>query len=484
MSSQTANPKRIFRNFFLLFLSNVAGQVFYLAAIVHLARVFSPALFGLWNLGQAWMMYLFRGGEMGMEVIGIRSIAASAEDTSARVASDATTVRIVLACLLMLAMVFAVMLGGFPAGSEQLILIFSLAVFPMAIIYEWVFEAHQAVGIVGAARLLKGILFAVPVLLLVRDASGFHQAAWLYVASLSVVSLYVAMMAQRRYRLWPSRINWSASWSMLREAFPIGMASVLSQYSLFVGTILAGYLTTPERVGFYTASHRLIIFIWAYGIVTSNRVVLPQLARMFTESEQLFALFVKKYFRVLCVVAVPIAIAGVAGGPEIIRILYGVRYAEGIPVFQILSIALVIAVVRSVLEIGLIASHRQSLYMNGMIGLAVLYTVFTVAAFLLGDIAEVAWAAVLAELSYAVYLAAIFGSIRARDLAKLAMRPVLVGAGILALLMIAGLRSLPIVISAGSILYFGVLYATGELSRGDFALVLEFIGAKKTVPTL
>ena len=127
----------------------------------------------------------------------------------------------------------------------------------------------------------------------------------------------------------------------------------------FIGTFFLGYLVSEQELGYYTAGHRLVVFLWAYGITTSTRVILPQLSILHAQSEQQFGDFIAKYFKLLSVCACIIGIVTLLGGGAIVQLCYGSEYRESAPVLMILSGALVVAVIRSILETGLIASHRQ-----------------------------------------------------------------------------------------------------------------------------
>ena len=465
----TKHPVRLMRNFGLLFSANVAAQLLQFLALVHLARVLGPAAFGIWGLAQAWMLSLLRVGEMGLEVVGIRSIAVDAPAVR-EITGNVLVLRLILA-LLILTAVLGGMLGGiFPEESGTLVLLLSLALLPTAVTLEWVFEAHQRVGPVGVGRLLRGLAFAVPVVALVRGEDGLLTAAYLYGASVAVAALFSIVMASRAYPVLPPVFSRARAVELLREAAPVGGATMLSQYAMFAGTILAGYMVSPEEVGLYTAGHRPLVFIWAYGIVTSNRVILPHLSGLFSQSPQVFGEFVRKYIRLLSLVAVPLALVGVLAGGEIMTLVFGPEFRESGPVFSVLSVAIAVAVGRSVLEIGLIASRRQVIVLRGMIGLAAIMTAATFAGFLWGGIHGAAWGALLAESAYAVYLAAVFRSVTAREILRIVGKPswaaVVLGAGVI----LAGLQSLGVAAAAVAV-YGAFLVLTRQVSGRDLALL-------------
>jgi len=395
--------KKLIVNFFHLFSASVIGQLLFLCGLVHVAREVGPAEFGLWNLALVWMMFLFRLGEMGMDLVGMRNIASKPSDMSQTV-WNIIIVRFVIAILLILCVLLCVWFEWAPNGSGSLFVIFSLSLIPLAFTLEWVFEGVQSVKIVGVARIVRGGLFAALVWLFISGEGQIREAAAFYVITFSLGSLIVLIAALVKFELVKPSFDWKKAKILLAQSFPIGMAAVLTQYSLFVGTIIIGFLLQPTDLGFYSAAHRLVIFIWVYGIVTSSRVLLPQLSRLFDNSTIEYSQFVRRVWRIFVLAALPVGMIIILNAQQIVSLLYGPSYHESSSVLQILSAALVIAIFRSVIETSFIATNKQANYLYGMAGAAAFYTIFTFVGVHLWGIEGAAWAAVITEFCYAAFL--------------------------------------------------------------------------------
>ncbi len=464
------NPKKILKNFLFLFSSNLVGQLFFLFGLAHLARVLGPASFGLWNLGQTWMLYLLRANEMGLEVVGIKTIARDPMNSSI-VIKNVLIIRLILSVILMLSIFIIAKINIFPNGSETLIILFAFAVFPTAITMEWVFEANQRVFFVGVSRLLKGALFGLLVYFLIINPLQTYESAYIYLISLSIPSLLIFIIVYRKYISNTSSSDIIGCKALIKEAAPIGIATILSQYSLFIGTILISYLESKNSLGYFTAAHRLIIFVWAYGIVTSNRVILPQLSILFKESKENMTVFILKYFRLLSIISFFIGLIIFISGNNIIQYLYGETYHGSIIIIQILAFALIAAIVRSVFEIGLISTNRQYLFMHGMIGLAIVSTLFAFLFIINWGITGAAWAAVISEIAYAIYLIVVFKYISISDIVKMIRFPLIITMVIICILYFLNIQSLIFAILITSIIYPGFLIITGTIKKEDLTFL-------------
>jgi O-antigen/teichoic acid export membrane protein len=160
---------------------------------------------------------------------------------------------------------------------------------------------------------------------------------------------------------------------------------------------------------------------------------------------------------------------------DFINLLYGSQFWSSSAVFQILVWALVIAVTRSGLEIGLIASQRQNQYLRGMAFAAVLHTVLAPIGYSIGGIAGLATAMLVAESCYAIYIVLVSQSVRVASLAILLWR-VAVAAAFTFILLFVFPMPLLVSVLAGVVLYGGCLILLGELSAADRVILRQLVG--------
>ncbi len=398
-------------------MGNVTGQFFYFLGLAHLARALGPAGFGLWNFAQAWLIYLFRGGEMGLEVIGVREIARNPTGTH-KLISAVVVSRCVLAVILVGSVFMAVELGLIPRDAAPLVIAFSFSLIPMAFILEWVFEGHQTLLNVSIARIAKGVLFFALVVLCVKSIDELTLAAFIYVMSITIPILFVGWIALRRFGCANIRSIFPLFPHLWKSALPVGFATLLSNYSLFLGTMVIGYTMQRDQLGYFTASHRIMIFLWAYTISSLQRVVLPTLSNLHQLSADSFQSFVEKFLRYAALLSIGIGLFVTSFSKMIIHILYSDRYDPSVPVLQILVWAFVMASIRAILEIALLASDKQKMYSIGMLFVATLYTVLTPWLVSRSGINGAAYAALIAESSYLLLLVVLWSRERRSDIWK------------------------------------------------------------------
>jgi PST family polysaccharide transporter len=371
-----------------------------------------------------------------------------------------------------------------PPGTASLVLISALSLFPVAVLLEWVFEARQEVGLISIARVLKGVLFFFCVLAMVSNSEDAEKAAYLYVGSLVLPGFLIFSIVISRHGFDLASFGFRRGLDALRKSAPIGIATLLSQYSLFAATMMVGYFLSKEELGYFTAAHRVVIFLWAYIISSMYRILLPSLSKYFRESLSHYQQFVGRFFRLSVLFAVPIGLIGTLCATPLMKLLYSAQYESSGVVFAVVLWAFVLANMRSILEIGLIASDRQQRFMKGMMLLSVAYTVLTPILTLRFGIVGAAVATVASELCYFVYLVFSFPYSEPTSLLKNVWKPLLVAAIAIGLFLpLAGLH--PVLRVTFGLAVFGIgLVALKGMTLGDWEAIRSVMQRERLEPSV
>jgi biotin synthase-like enzyme len=109
--------------------------------------------------------------------------------------------------------------------------------------------------------------------------------------------------------------------------------------------------------------------------------------------------------------------------------------------------------------------------MRGTAGLAVLYTVFTIAFSSLWGIEGTAFAAVLSEALYALYLAAVVKFVSPAEMIRLLWKPLASSAVIVGAFLGIGFGSAYAAVPAACVLFVASLLLTGEIARSEIDMI-------------
>lgn len=184
--------------------------------------------------------------------------------------------------------------------------------------------------------------------------------------------------------------------SVLVEAIPLGVASVMSSAYFMVGMVLLPYLADEKAVGHYAAAFKVLsILVSVPGLIMN--AALPGLAAEVADKNRLSSL-VSRIWHLMAATAVPVCAAVSIFAPQLVELLFGPDYRAAVPLLRILSLAGVLSAAGSVLGNVLIAraEGRRMLAQNlcglifGLAATVVLVPVFGVVA--------AAWVALATEL--------------------------------------------------------------------------------------
>jgi len=459
--------KQITKNFLSLFLSNVIGQVFILLAFVHIASLFGPEGFGKFAFAQVVGLYFLYLADFGLQTLGTRSVAQERGGISGHV-RDITFLRILLAFgSFILLVIFALALRK-SADVQTLIIVFGLALFPSALLFEWVFQGIEQMEYVGLGRVLKGIVFAGLVFLFVRGNDHLDYAAAFYVAGIVVATLVLLIVYIKTFGVFWGRINGSGLKKILIAAVPLAAGSFITQINYNFGTVALGIFLTDEMVGLFSAPYKIVLFIWAFAVVAASNSVLPLLARSYKESMTEFGDSLKRLFRMFVLIAIPMGIGGTILASRIISLLYAPEYQKAVIVFQLSIWSVVFVIYRVVFESALIASSSRRSYLVGYVlagSLTVVGNILLVP--VLGLIAP-SIVGILSEFVLLSYFVISCKFIRPLHIVKMTVKPLLAG-----LLMGLGLVLFPlnlfVALVIGTVVYFAFLLVFRCLTLDEVA---------------
>ena len=418
--------KQITKNFLSLFLSNVIGQLFILLAFVRIASLFGPEGFGKFAFAQVVGLYFLYLADFGLQTLGTRSVAQERGDIVGHV-RDITMLRFFLALgSFVLLVVFALAVRK-SSDVQTLVILFGLALFPSALLFEWVFQGIEQMEYVGLGRVLKGIVFAGLVFLFVRGNEHLEYAAVFYVAGIVVATLVLIVVYVRKFGVFWGPVGGSRLKKILTAAVPLAAGSFITQINYNFGTVALGIFLTDEMVGLFSAPYKIVLFIWAFAVVAASNAVLPLLARSYKESTMEFGESLKRLFRIFILIAIPMGVGGTILASRIIGFLYAPEYQKAVIVFQISIWAVVLVIYRVVFENALIASSSQRTYLIGYLlagGLTVIGNLVLVP--VLGLIAP-SIVGILSEFLLLTYFVASCKFIRPWFLVKMTLKPLLAG---------------------------------------------------------
>jgi O-antigen/teichoic acid export membrane protein len=363
--------KRVMRSIVSLISGDAAGRAIGFVITVYLARMLSPAGFGVFGIGLAVLGHLQLIANPGIQLIETRNVAAESGSMSVRI-GGVLAVRITIATVL--ALLAGILLPHVVSSPElaSCILLSLLSLFPMALFVDWVLQGKEDFIPLSAARVAGYAAYAIGVFVLVRTSADVLYAPTAFFVGNLVTA--IALLGGLAARYGVPRIVWSpALWrSILVANAPTGAAVYFGQLVFNLPPLVVGFFLGTHDAGLYGAATKLI-FLLLMGDRILNAVLLPALTRMLAERAGDVPLILTLIMKLIWLVGVPAALCGVLLAPAAIDIVFGGDYVGAAAVTQVLFLYVGLTLLNSIAVCTIVATKNEGAYARRMIaGSAVL----------------------------------------------------------------------------------------------------------------
>ena len=472
MSEGLTATQRIAKNFFSLAAANIIVSVLGLVVAAYLARVLLPAGFGMLALAMAIMYYFLLIPNLGLPLLGTRQ-AARDKDRIMQYASNIVTLRMALAfgsfCLLLL---FSYLIEK-PTEVKYLIILYGIGVFPFALQLHWLFQAIEKMQYIALGQTVGAGLYAVFIFVFVRTSEDLLAVPPIYAACmLFFPSLFLVLVFLRRFGLFRPQFDLSLWRALLRQALPMGFSFVMIQIYYNFDIVMLGFIKDDAEVGYYSAAYKVILMVLGVGLLY-HQAIFPVLSNYYKTSLESLRRLLLASARIVVTIGLPLALGGTLLARPIMELIYGDEYSSGVIAFQILIWAVAVIWLSYVYGHSLLASDRQNRY-------AVMITIGAAGNIALNialipryGLMGASIATLIAEVTVFGLMYREFSKVTRVPFSRHLLRPVLACLGMGAVLHFCSALGVLLLLPIGAIVYFGLLWLVGGVTRDELKLIME-----------
>lgn len=360
--------KRLSANILAIVASDVGRRILGFLAVAYLARTVGPSGFGLVNIGFAVLSYALMVSGGGLPVYGARAIA---RGESPGIASSIAGVRLLVAAGVFLLVAAGAYLFIPDTQAATVITVFCLSPFAGAFLFDWYFQGKEEMGMIGASRLVSAAVYLLFLVLFVRTPG---EVVWVAIAAVAGDVMASMVTVARFQKETGAGLGLSVrdGARMFREAFPIGIGSIIAHMTVNLPTIVIGIFLTTADAGIYSAAGKLVAFLLVFDRLLST-LLLPASSRYFAESPEKLSAMLSTALRWVVRIAFPLCVGGTLLADRLIVLVYGDSYGAAADVLRILLWFLLLTMLHTIYTSGLIASGQERRYSRVMMLSAVCY---------------------------------------------------------------------------------------------------------------
>lgn len=365
-------PLSIRKNFAYKSTLTLSSYIMAFITFPYVSRVLGVEHIGLVNFVDNTINYFLLFATMGMNLLGVREIAAVKEDPDNRnaVFSKLLGMNLMFTVATLLVYMAAVVTLSKLNLYKELFFIGTSKIIATAFLVEWFFTGIEDFRYITLRSLAIKLLYVIAVFVFVRTRDDYELyfiiTTGTVVLNAVVNSIYVRKFVELR---WKDILDTS----YLKQNCILGIYAIMTSMYLTFNVMYLGLVSNNTQVGYYTTAFKVYMVILGLFSAFTN-VMLPRMSALLAEGEQQrFQQLVDKSFRAICTFSMPIIACAMILSPQIIYILSGAGYEGAVTPMRIIMPAALFVGIAQVLAIQILTPMKRdkSLFAASVVGAAV-----------------------------------------------------------------------------------------------------------------
>jgi O-antigen/teichoic acid export membrane protein len=299
-----------------------------------LARYLGPSDFGLLSVATAATFFGVVATQMGVDGLVQRELVRRPDDTG-KILGTVTLLGLIVAALAWGVIALTAFAFVHDPAMRVLLLWLGLLVVPQALVgWEYLFQARSDLRpVVIGQNACFALCLCLRAVLIVRRAPVVSFAVVAVFERLGGAAIVVAW-GSRRHPAGQLGYDGELARKILAEAWPVWVSALLTTAYLKMDQILIVHWTGEAATGTYAAATRLSELWWSVSTIVAT-AVLPDLVRANHRSKQEYWSLMQKYLDASAALSLAAAVIMTIMAPTLVRLFYGVRYANAAGVLAI-----------------------------------------------------------------------------------------------------------------------------------------------------
>ena len=357
------------KNFAYNSLLTAANYIIPLITYPYVSRVIGVSGIGICGFVDSVVNYFILFSMMGLNIVGVREIAAVGDDREARNRVFTSLLRLNTLTSLIAAAVLGISIPLVPALREhwELMLIGVLRLLSNFLCIEWLYRGLEEFKYITNRTILIRLLYVVAVFILIRRPEDYKMYYFLLTVTITLNAI-VNLLYSKKFvsisRLVPMERR------LIRPYFIMGLYAILTSMYTTFNTLWLGLKTNPIQVGYYASATKLFSIIIAFFTAFTS-VMLPRMSAILSEGKRdEFLAWIDRTLRILFAVAVPLVFFIEQTADDIVRIISGAGFEGAVMPLRTVAPLILIIGLEQVLVIQIMMPQKwdKAIFINSFLG--------------------------------------------------------------------------------------------------------------------
>jgi O-antigen/teichoic acid export membrane protein len=349
--------KKTAKNIAVLFAGDISTRLIGFIATAYLARILGVSNFGLISIGLAALSYALTVSSNGLPTLGVRKVIGSDNE---ELVGNFISARLFFSII---AIILTIVISFFIRSSQTriIILAYSLYLIPSAFLLDWYFQAKEQMRLLVSGRLLGMIGYLIFILIFVRSENNVKVVAYSWFFGGIITSAFFVFMLLRQGGKVKIHIAFDKIRSLFLEAFPLGLANLISQVTLFFPPIFLGIVMTNKEAGFYSAAAKLVFLFLILDRVFCISFF-PAITKCVKKTPNRLNQIFNQTLKWIVIIAILSGFLGILLAKPLVLFIFGEQYLNSILIFQMIISYFILTLINSVFTFTLIALMQEKTY--------------------------------------------------------------------------------------------------------------------------
>jgi O-antigen/teichoic acid export membrane protein len=222
------------------------------------------------------------------------------------------------------------------------------------------FWAWERMRLETIATVLQELAFLVATAVILASGGGVRGALIAFTCSRALGALAGWLVVGRHLGTLPiPRAHLAFLRQTARRCTPFAVNDTLTLTYMRADSVMLGIFHGPVAVGLYQAGTNLVLYLNVLARCI-NHALYPRMSKAWPGRRDDFGRLRDASFRVIGVIAMPIAVASLLLAPKIFRFLYGERFDRAVLTYQLLVLVIPVRMLSHTFSLSLAAMDRQT----------------------------------------------------------------------------------------------------------------------------
>lgn len=468
--------KRVAKNTVALYIADIVSSILSIVVSIAIARQLGDIIFGKYSFAIYFVSLLTQFADLGYTTLTIREVARDKSKAS-KYLSNNLSIRVILSLIIFLIIVLSINLMGYPADTKSSVYLFGICMLVISLsgVFNVIFRAFEKMEYESIISSIMYILRAILCLIILFLGFGLIEIALIFAYSAILMFILDMIVCEKKFVKTKFELDISFLKKTIKLALPFTLVSTFGFIYVRIDTVMLSIMRGDAVVGWYSAAATL-----TYGLKSIPHffmsALLPVMSYYYISSKEALKITFEKSFKYLFILGLPITIGTVLLADKIVLLLYGQQFSNSIIALQILGWDIFLIFLYTNLAFILISINKQQ-QMAIIAGITALINII-LNLFLISWISYIgaAIATIIAEgFLFLAYLYITSRHFHMLPIKKIILKPIFSGVIMGFFIYTFHQFNLIILILAGCLLYFAVLYVIKGFSEEDIILFKKIV---------